>query len=425
MIIALLLFSAVFLAVKSELFDSLIVSVPSLSQIAGGFSTNRKMAALAESRTVISPAAVPVCAVVTSKYGDHCGIKYDGSALNAFYSRISSVFGDALTLSAKPEEVAEEEWKLALSSVGLFLDFDNPIPLSAIVKSSGSKITDDRASDRVRRICIAAYQNRVYLYFVNESEKTFYRSLTVIGQATLGAYLSEYLPNDARFAFELGESYKDVDPYTVLMKSTKVFSAAAANPFYGKITKEKILEQFGINSLLGSQYYESNDSFLFVTEQYTLRINSDGSVSYKVTGSASTSLLKIRSEGLAPSVYEVVESVRNLVLSTVGSVCGNAALQLTGFEYEPEGKSATLTFDYYVNGIPVKTSPYRNAATIKVVGSRITSAQFFFRSYTLLENLEKVMPERQAAVLVSAYKEPVLFYMDEGKPGLEPSWTEK
>ncbi len=425
LIIALLMFSAVFLAVKSELYNGLILSVPALSQIAGELSASRKTASYAEGRPVISSAAVPVYVVVTSKYGDHCAIKYDGSALNAFYGRISGLLGEVLTLSSKPEEVGEEEWRLALSSVGLFLDFDNPLPLSSVIKSGDSKISGDRAANSVRRLCIASYQNRVYLYFINESDKIIYRALTTVGQTTLAAYLSEYLPNGANFAFEMGQSYKDVDPYAVLMKTTKVFSASAVNPLYDKITKEKILEQFGINSLLGWQYYESSGSFSFVTEQYTLRINSDGSVSYRVTGSASTSLLKIKSAGPVPADYEVLESARNLVLATVGSVCGSASLQLTGFEYEADKKSGTLTFDYYVNGIPVKTSPYRHAATIGIVGSRITSVQLFFRNYTLLESLEKVMPERQAAVLVSPYKEPALLYLDDGKGRLEPSWTEK
>lgn len=425
-LIVLLFCSAIVLAGQTELFRNFTDVFPFLSGIGRLIGPERDGPAT-DSKPVISAAAAPLYAVVT-RNGDHCGIKYDSTALNAFYTRFGGILGDALSSSMTPTEIGEDEWKFALTSVGVYLDFGNKLPLSTLLKSRDSKLTSDPSAASVRRICIAALQNqsRVYIYYINETNGSYYRTLTSVNQNLLASYTSEYLPNDAKFAFELGDAYSITEPYTLLLKTTKAMTVSSSNPVGVLISRDKVMEQFGVNSLLGSQINESANSSLFIAEHFILRVNADGTVVYRVSGNNSGSILKIKSSGSVPTDYEMLESARILVSATLGSSCGaGTSLLLSEFGYSADEKVFNIYFDYYVNGIPVKLLSSRHAASITVSGGYIVTANLIFRNYWQSGTVENVLPERQAAVLVSNTAEPLLIYLDDGGEKLKPLWSEK
>lgn len=418
LLIVLLMISAMFLASKSELFNNML-DVPAFSGLNRFLSSKNITKSKTIVKTAITGGIRPVCVSVTSKYGDHSGIKYNSDELNAFYNRVSGILGEALSSDAPLEEVSEAKWREALSSPGFFIDYCTSVPLTVLYKSPEANSSSEQKSSKVQRICLAGVDGKVYMYFVGENN-SFYRYPTQVTSTALTNSISQYLPNEASFAFELGSTYRNVDPYTVIMKSMSVLNVGAVNPFYGIITRERILEAFGANSLIDSKNPDA-----FGGEQFSLRFNSDGTLLYKASDT-SGGILKIRQSGSSPTYYEMLETTSSLLSSTIGYSCGDkTSVQLTGFNYDPSERSWTLTFDYFVNGVIVKMTSYPHAATIKINGSYITYVSMVFRSYTLGDSSQKILPERQAAALLSAGKAPMLYYTDDGTGALTADWSQR
>ncbi len=440
LLIILLCVSALFLAGKTELFNNIKDSVPLFITVntwiksLSGSSEDSK-----EGVVAFKEASVPLYAAVTSLGGQHCGLKYDGKVLKYFYERTGSILGKALSSASAPEAITEEAWRKALQSPGIFYDYENPVPLETLSGWFGANPKNFVSGASVRRLCIASPEKSgvVALYYCDENNNKYYRSYTAVLYSTLSTYTVEYLPNGAKYAFELTESdniYAAVSPYTLLLKSfSGVSDVTVANPFYSLISKSKILEIFKVNLRLSEQYPESDNTDVYLEERYSLRLRSSGTVSYHSSRSPGNRM-NVISTGSSPTFSEMLESARALTASTVGSVCGDTASTVrsvcgdaevlyTG--YSEENGDYKFTFDYYVNGIAVHLPSNRHAATIEISGNYIVSADFVFRTFTLGSGLQKPLPELQAAVLVRKNGEPVLGYFDKGKGGLEAEWAEK
>ena len=429
-LIILLCVSALFLAGKTELFNDikdsvpLFVSVDNWLNTLGGSSEDQKDGAVA-----FKEASVPLYAAVTGLGGQHSGIKYDGKVLKYFYERTGSILGKALSSASSPEEITEEAWRKALQSPGIFYDYLNPVPIETLSSWFGANSKNFASGASVRRLCISNTEKMgVALFYCDETNKKYYRSYTSVLYMTLSTYIGEYLPNGAKFAFELAESdkvYAVTDAYTLLLKSSAGISdVAVGNPFYQLINKASILSMFKVNLRLSEHYTESDNTEVYVEERYSLRLGSDGTVSYHSSRSAGNRMT-VASSGSSPSFSEMLDSARALAITSVGSSCGDDVEVLyTG--YTKEDDVYTFAFDYYLNGIAVRLSSSLHAANIKISGNYITSASLVFRTFTIGGSLQKPLPELQAAVLVNEDGgEPRLSYIEKAKGQLEAEWTEK
>ncbi len=429
LLIILLCVSALFLAGKTELFSSIKDSVPFFASVdswiksLGSTSETPK-----EGDVAFKEASVPLYAAVTSLGGQHHGLKYDGKVLKYFYERTGSIIGKAISSASSPEVISEEAWQKALKSPGIFYDYLNPVPIDALSSwfGAGSENLVDGAS--VRRLCITnTDKNSVALFYCDEKTKKYYRSYTSVLYSSLSTYIPEYLPNGAKFAFELAETdkvYAVTEPYTLLLKSFGGLSdAAVGNPFYTMISQANILTMFKVNLRLSTHYTESDSTEVYNEERYSLRLRSDGTVSYHSSRS-SGNRMNVNSSGASPSFAEMLDSARSLAAASIGSACGDAEVLFTG--YSKDDEVYTFTFDYYVNGVAVYLSSSRHAATIEISGSYITSAYLVFRTFSLGGALQKPLPDLQAAVLVNeSGGEPVLSYIETDEGRLEADWTEK
>ena len=66
---------------------------------------------------------------------------------------------------------------------------------------------------------------------------------------------------------------------------------------------------------------------------------------------------------------------------------------------EGGSKSCTVTFDYAVNGTPLRFSDGTHAASVTIEGQTITSFMLHCRSYTLTDSPALLLPIRQAAAI--------------------------
>jgi len=425
-LIFVLIASAVFLAGKTGYFDELIESAPALSRISGWFGSLRDTAATPAppgGEISFAEAARPVYGVVTGIGGHHCGIKYDGAQLASFYSDTSNLLGEALGSSSLPQEISEETWRAALTSAGIYFDYLNPVPLSAMTRwLLGSDTSGWDYGHSVRRICISGSDDGsgVILYYM-DSKGGFHRAQTAVTYSALADCMAKYLPNDAKFAFELGEEFYNVDPYAIILPGTgRVPAVSLSNPVYDKVSPDDILFGFGINPNLASLYHESG-AVVYMTENCSLRIYDSGLIVYKATGDTGERL-QIKGSGDKPRTVELLEGARAFASVLIGGTTGAAELYFTGLNYDSDG-GITLTFDYFVGGIPVRLKDCPHAAIIKITQGVITEARLCFRTFASTGANTPALPDLQAAVLAGKEGgEPVLEFFESGGT-LSPQWT--
>lgn len=422
-----LIASAVFLAGKTGYFDEFIDSAPVLSPFFGWMTSLKSASTPAprDSEISLNEAARPVYAVVTGVGGHHYGIKYDGAQLSAFYSDTANILGEALGSSSRPLAITEGAWRSAITSAGIYFDYLSPIPLSALAGwLLGSDMNHTGAEHSVRRICISGSADRgVYLYYI-ASDGGFYRSETAVPYSSLAARMSDYLPNSAHYAFELGREYKNVDPYAIILPGTdSVPSASSSNPMFDKIDTRDILVGFEINPHLSSPYNESTGAVVYVADNCSLRLYPSGLAVYKATGDTG-GRLKIDYSGGAPEISELLEGARAFVSPLIGSAAGAAELYYTGHTCDESDGGCVLTFDYFINGIPVRPSASSHAASVKISGGVITEARLCFRTFASVDGRTTNLPDLQAAALIGEEGgEPVLEYHETSDEVLTTKWT--
>lgn len=426
-LIFVLIASAIFLAGKTGYFDELIDSSPLLSRLPGWLMTLKSASvtpAPREREIDFAEAARPVYAVVTGIGGHHYGIKYDGAELSAFYNDTANILGEALGSSSEPQAITEIAWRSAITSAGIYFDYLNPIPLSALTRwLLGTDVTHRGAEHSARRICISGTEDRgVFLYYTG-NDGTFYRSETAVLYPSLASCMSNYLPNSSHYAFELGNDLNNIDPYTLILPDTgRVPSVSSSNPMSDRIDMRDILLGFEMNPQLTSQYYESGAE-VYISENCSLRIYASGLAVYKAAGDTGDRL-RISYSGDEPQVSELLEGARSFAYSLIGGTTGAAELYYTGHTYNRSDGSITLTFDYFFNGILLRPSSSSHAASIKINGDVITETRLSFRFFSSVSGYTAALPDLQAAALIGEEGgEPVLEYHEDGTGALIPQWT--
>ena len=423
LLIILLLASALVLARETNLFNGKLTSVPMVRNIAQRFRSLAERDSSPDGsdreNRPFSPAASPFFMAVTWEDGARYGVKYDDAQLNQLYGRFSVALGEALGSSGKAEPVTDAEWKEALSGAGVFFDFLYDQPLSVLSGWLGSSINDVSASHTVRHLCLAGAGDDLVLYYIRSKDGRAYRCDTALDFSYISPQLENYAPNGAQFAFELGEKFKLLYPYTMLLKELpEISSVTVTNPLHSKVTPESLLSIFNMNSFVANSYTETDGSVVYVegsTEsESTLRVDSSGSVSYSQTGMGN---LKVSGTGPIPGTVQVIEKAFSLVNGSLGAWCGDAALSLSKIAYNPLEQTYTVCFDYIVNGLPVFLAGGERAAEIKVKNGVISKAALNFREFGPGSELQTHLPEIQAAAAVMAKYgegEPLLVYEETG-----------
>ncbi len=84
--------------------------------------------------------------------------------------------------------------------------------------------------------------------------------------------------------------------------------------------------------------------------------------------------------------------------------------------------SCTVSFSYFVDGVPVELNSGAYAASFEFTDGRITSVELVFRQYVLIDQDLLPLPEKQAIAVSSVQGgEPVLVYTD-NSGGIDARW---
>ena len=354
----------------------------------------------------------PVFLLVTGEEGSHYAVKYDNQSRNKLVSEFSAYLGEALGSAGTLTEISTKEWEAALGGSGVFFDYLYPQPLSAIASCLGTSANGEAADKSSRRFFLGNSSEKLVLYFISADENKIYKAETASGYSRISQKIAECPLGDAEFAFELEEEPDNLDPYFILSnESLELQSVAVSNPVRDAgFDSVELLGYFGMNSRTNNSFNDADGSTIYVDSQKNLRIEALGRLFYSSSDGSGVVMPTLDGE---LEIVDCISECYKIAESTVGASSGDAILGIVDIEGASSPSSCTISFGYYLNGIPVTLSGGGYAASFRISNGVIVEADLYFRNYSFSGSTFAALPEKQAVALAETKGgEPVLTYED-------------
>jgi hypothetical protein len=266
---------------------------------------------------------------------------------------------------------------------------------------------------------VLAVEDTVTLYF--RDQLGYWRCATDVTADSLLEQMESYRPDGSVFAFESDlpavnrlarESLVD------LAGAPTVRAATAADPME---TDSSFLKNtataLGFNPFAETSYTASDGSRQFSESDGTLSVSTDSVIRFtQRTTTGETA--RFAAASTEPSA--LIEQARALLETLTSGSLGDAQLVMTGFV--SSGSTATVTFTYFLDGIPVRLNS-GDAATVTFNGTALSTLTLRARTYTLSDETTTLLPAAQAAALVAADTYLTIEYADYGGEALTCGWV--
>ena len=182
---------------------------------------------------------------------------------------------------------------------------------------------------------------------------------------------------------------------------------------------DRLLTVMGFNPNTQNRYPDASGTQVIMENGRTLRIYTDGTVTYLSGGDDA---LSISADGEVPSLLEASQGCGSLLNTLLASSSGDAAIWLK--DIRRSGTSTTLSFGYQVNGVPIRFSDGEPAAEITLSGTAVTSMTLRMRQYTAQEGNALLLPLRQALAVAARHPgtELTIGYVDNSSDIVSAQW---
>ena len=366
----------------------------------------------------LSTLSAPMNLVVTGEYGRYGGLLVSSDTTGV--DQALSLLREALGSAYGGGQVSSDLFRELVAQRGICFDFLLPVPISVM---SGRLQAEFDPGGSARYYLIADTGDATAALFLWDGGDTVQQYTTAVDLSALSQVVSSFESNDARFAFEAGEEYAALDPFT-LVTSQRVHASTlhAATPAAAQ-SVDDLLSLLDFNPHTNSRYPLSNGTEVVVEYPRTLRVQTDGTVLYTGGTEPASTLYQITAEGTSATQTEAVLAALQLseTLLSYGGI-DVSSLWFSGITAIDGGWLVTL--DYQVGGIPVYFSGGENAISVEITGTTITAFHCRFRQYTIQESTYPLLPLTQAVAMASAYDGGFLTvgYVDQGSDQLQPTW---
>lgn len=365
--------------------------------------------------TTLADLAAPIHVVVSGQDG-RCGMFYTTTA-NASLSRMSTLLGSALGSAGTWTECGDDAFRAALNG-GVYFDFLGDLPLSLLGELLG---TDGAGAAQLsaRQVVLYPGEENVRLYIRDETGICRTCS-TAVQSPVLSTELATYRANGAFFAFEGGDAFGGLDPYTPLTPEPLSYPVLSVANSLSDSTA--LLRQLEFNPYTNSRYTEKGGAEVIVGgSSRTLRLEPDGTVIYSAADGDDT--LSISSSGDAVTASEAVLGARSLAEAMLSGQLGEAALYLEEISAAEDGW--LVRFGFQLDGMPVRFSSGSCGAEFYLTGNAVSRLTLRFRQYTSTAEVSPLLPLTQA-VAVMTQKWPgarlAASYVDAGGASASLSW---
>ena len=205
------------------------------------------------------------------------------------------------------------------------------------------------------------------------------------------------------------------------MSARRELSAANALSDY---PSEELLRRAEFNPHTKDRYVESSGTEVVIEGQRKLYLHPDGMLSYSGGAAEDGSLFAVAAADAAHiSRAELCAAARSLIGALTQGRIGDAALYLSGIEAKEN--SAVVTFDYMVDGTPVRFANGAHAAEVRIEGQSITAFSLRLRRYTLTERDSLLLPLALSRAIAQRYPgcELSVAYIDPFGDSVSASWV--
>lgn len=366
----------------------------------------------------LSTLAAPMNLVVTGEYGRYGGLLVSPGTESV--DQAQALLREALGSAYGGTEVSADRFQELVAQRGVCFDFLLPLPISVM---SGRLQAEFNPDGSARYYLIADTGSATASLFLWDGSGAVKQYDTAVDVTALSQVISLFESNDARFAFEAGEDYEALDPYTLV--TNQRFQASllhAATPAAAQ-SVDDLLSLLDFNPHTNSRYPLSNGTEVVVEYPRTLRIQSDGTVLYTGGSEPASTLYQVTVAGESVTQTEAVLAALQLSETLLSyAEIDVSTLWLSGVTAMDDGW--TVTLDYSVGGIPVYFSDGGSAISVEITGTTITAFSCRFRQYTVQETTYPLLPLTQAVAMASSYEGGFLTvgYVDQGGEQVQPSW---
>ena len=357
--------------------------------------------------------AAPVRVSVAAANG-RCGLLYATTA-DTSLSQLSTLLGSALGSAGTWTECNDQTFRAALDH-GAYFDFLNELPLPILAGLLGTEPAGN-TSFSARQAVLCPDQDGVRLYLRSE-DGTCRVCSTAVQTEVLSAEMALYQADGTFFAFEGGESYAQLDPYTLLPHETP--ESAVLTVGNSLSDSSTLLRQLDFNPYTKYRYTEKGGTEVIVEEPRTLRLQTDGTVVYQAGDGDTT--LSVSSAGETATAVEAVLGTRSLAETVLAGHLGETALYLESITATDTGWLVRFGFQY--NGVPILFSDGSCGAEFQLTGSAITHFALHFRQYAASSESSSPLPLSLAVAIADSQPgaELVTGYVDEGGTSVSLSW---
>ena len=357
----------------------------------------------------------PLSCAVRASEGSALYGTTDRDTASACLERIGPQLAEALETAGTPEEVREKEWRAALADTMFFLDFGGQVPLPTLAQLLGAQAPDALAQEArylVLRVDGERESARVLLYCMDK-DRTVRRCRTSADAAYLMQLASEWTPNGCRFAHE--EKPVDTAEALLLMPADALPAlelsnalSTAAEADFDRIM-EDVLESLGFNAYRPSVYSESDGTRVYVEEERTLRVSTDGRLTYEDPAAEENEAGKPTG---AEETARIAEAAR-LASEILAPYLGDAGLFLLDTAYSARTGLFTLRFGVECGGVRILTER-GYAASLSFRGTILCAAELEMRTYRRTGENIAVIPTTQALAASTRMEGFGLYYRVEG-----------
>lgn len=386
--------------------------------------------------------------------------------LNSSYSDFSNISDQnrkiLSTALSKPSlellPLNETEWRKALFTRGLYLDYGSAYPTSTFASFMGvtsCPISDTIANMRYFVITPAdTFTNDVWVYIKDPLSGSVYRissGLPKLGLEQILLSISADASPQNRFSFFLGTDSPSgdagevvFDPYLVLREEGfSLKTVSARNPIQkdgstdlSAQTAERLLRTFSINPITVRPYIDIDNSYVFVYSRATLKLTTGGIIDYTtLQGDKGLMLEDLPSTSTMPA-HKALTLANNFAQKILNITGNSDDIKLYCSSFSENQGAFVINFDYLYNGTPIKfTGAYSgmHAVTIELNGSNLKRYTHIVRSYEATET-DHMLPSTYHAVdeLFATFdttenknsiEEMLVYYDDDGNDGIKlPYW---
>lgn len=394
----------------------LLVRIPLLKGAMSGqvrdLLTDAELAQRREFDLTESVTAVHIAVTGDYEFGRYTRINAiaDGSDFQQLAPLLREAVGSATTRTT----VTETEFRSAMRSAGIYVDFTTLLPVSVVAAWLGEEFGGEEI---VRSVALTTAQETATLYFLC-GDGTILRCESALTSSAVREVAGQFAPNGGRFAYE--SEYETLAPYTVLVREMDpVVQVNASLP--AGYSAYNLLAALEFNPHTYARYVESGGTEVVLQSPHILRIGVDGTVRYNSSGEVTEDLYRITGTDAVPTAAEALHGACALAAALSG---GTDASPLSLDSVEKTEQGWIISFCYRVEGVRVRLGDERDALRVIITGDTITEFEYYCRSYAVTSEDCAILPASMAAAVAARHDnaELTVAYVDSGSGIISAHW---